>query len=145
MFLFLIAVYTTFGLTVHNLPVIPELEFTGLDLPQTAVSADFLSDKAEALPYLPVKTLDGTSEGNNDHKNAIKNQVAFARGMKQKVFFRPKEVKDFYRQQALVEEVDYSFFINCAVLAMVVLWAWRERRNISNHTLPRQDDDANVC
>ena len=166
LFLFLIAVYTTFGLTVHNLPVAPELEFAGVNIiyPTTAtatatISADFLTEPAEALPSAEVTTatttIDGATEGgssaasttNVKKKYDIKSQIAFARRAKQKLFFRPKEVevKDFYQQQALVEEVDYSFFVNCGVLALVVCWAWRERRGMSHaSSLPGVDEDPDM-
>jgi len=142
-FLFLIAVYTTFGLTVHNLPVTPELEFTGVQFFEpaaTTVSADVLPETMEDLSKAQLRVASNTEGGvspptGNKH-GGIRNHMAFARRTtKQKVLFRPKEIKDFYQQQALAEHVDYSFFINCGVLVAVALWAWRERRNSSDSSL----------
>lgn len=157
MFLFLIALYTTFGLTVHNLPVAPELEFAGVNViypMPTTVSADFLSEQAEVLPKAEVSTTTtpfdeakASTTSGLTKKNSIKNQIAFARRARQKLFFRPKEVKDFYQQQALAEEVDYSFFVNCGILALVVCWAWRERRSMSltsSTSLPDMDNEPNM-
>lgn len=151
LFLFLIAAYTTFGLTVHNLPVPPELEFTGLHYQSAAVSADFLSEQADARLDAEVKTVDETKDVGSSQtatsankKHSIKNQIAFARRAKQKIFFRPKEVNDFYQQQALAGQVDYSFFVNCGVLALVVFWAWRERHSMSYASSPGLDDEPDM-
>jgi len=152
-FLFLIAVYTTFGLTVHNLPVAPTLEFSGLlDAPtassSTGVAVDDVS--ADVLPAEPKVAGSGsqdpaaprirrvaTTHSSGGATTGGGNHLSFARraakhtAPKEYRRQRHREFKDFYQQQALRDtQRDYSWYINCGVLVAVALWAWRERRTV---------------
>lgn len=128
-FLFLIAVYTTFGLTVYNLPVVSIDDYAyksndAVTEKESDVSASMLGLSFEEDKLQSLRTIRKEGSGNG--------HVAFARRFQPQspVYFRrSKEVKDFYRQQEVLLEYDYSWYINCGALGAVVLWAWREARN----------------
>jgi hypothetical protein len=125
-FLFLIALYTTFGLTQPSLPVAEQLEFASSASPSSPlVSAELLHDDAqENYSGVNVKTLRAAASNVKTHSH-----VAFARRhAKALPVYRKKEVSDFYRQRAIVETQGDYWYLNCVVLIAVAGWAWRENR-----------------
>jgi hypothetical protein len=131
--LFLIAVYTTFGLTSPNLPLAEHVDFQ-----DTVASAPVEVIKAQATAEL-VSDLPNSQLRAATPRKAVGINLSFARrNNRQSLTYRRKEMSDFYQQQALRDEsLYYSWYVNCTALVAVALWAWRER-SIAASEAPRR-------
>jgi hypothetical protein len=136
--LFLVAVYTTFGLTTPNIPEENDLIFPDTAAPAVDV-VELHDSQLELSPTDPTSrtTVDGkmrgfsASEATNRANNGAQSKLSFARGRsRQMLTFRRKEITDFYHQKALQDEtsnLSWYYYLNCTVLVAIAVWAWRER------------------
>jgi hypothetical protein len=136
--LFLVAVYTTFGLTTPNIPEENDLIFPDTAAPVVDV-VELQDAQFKLSPADPTSrtTVDGklrgfsATEATNRVNNGGQSKLSFARGRnRQMLTFRRKEITDFYHQKALQDEtsnLSWYYYLNCTVLVAIALWAWRER------------------
>jgi hypothetical protein len=126
LFLFLIAVYTTFGLaSPHLRAALPPDALTVGPLPATTIApvvALEISDPESRSP--PRQALRGRVAASPD----IKGHLSFARGPQnpRQLLYRPRrdEMNAFLHQSAVQEEEASSgaWYFNCLVLVAIAMW-----------------------